>query len=317
MISKLTIEHFRGFNGLELAGLQPVNLIVGKNNAGKTSLLESLALLSNPQVMLQQLPALFRPTAGDNQRRFYSWLVSDGFDGTAKVEGVWDENVVQVLLTRKQDPVIINGAGHVHVFNTNALQAYASKTVKTHTCKCVPIRHVEPADLVRTFSQAVRQRNGEEIMERVLQKVDPRVKKVRVDAADDGNHVMVDLGFSQMLPLAQAGQGMYRLVSMMAGLIGDHPNLALVDEMDDGIHHSVLADVWTGIAEAAELLGIQVFVTTHSYECIQAAHEAFAQREKYGLGIIQLFRLEDHVEGRVLQKDQIEAALSGCIDLRN
>jgi AAA15 family ATPase/GTPase len=154
-------------------------------------------------------------------------------------------------------------------------------------------------------------------MERILHKVDPRVKKVRVDAADDGNQVLMDMGLSEMLPLTQAGQGMYRLVSMMAGLIGDRPNLALVDEMDDGIHHSVLADVWTGIAEAAELFGIQVFVTTHSYECIQAAHEAFSKRDKYDLGIIQLFRLKDHVEGRVLQKDQIEAAISGGIDLRS
>jgi energy-coupling factor transporter ATP-binding protein EcfA2 len=294
-----------------------VNLILGKNNAGKTSLLEALAVLSNPKVMLQQLPTLFRPSATDHQRRFYPWLISDGFEGTAKVECLWDENVAQALMTRKNDALIQKGPGHVLAFSSPVLCVYASKTMQSHTCKCVPVRHVEPVDLVRTFSQAVRQRNGEEIMERLLHKVDPRVKKVRVDAAEDGNHVLMDLGLSQMLPLSQAGQGMYRLVSMMAGLIGDRPNLALIDEMDDGIHHSVLADVWTGIAEAADLLGIQVFVTTHSYECIQAAHEAFSKRGNYGLGIIQLFRLKDHVEGLVLQKDQIEAALSGGIDLRN
>jgi AAA15 family ATPase/GTPase len=147
--------------------------------------------------------------------------------------------------------------------------------------------------------------------------MDSRVKKARVDVAEDGNHVMVDMGLSQMLPLAQAGQGMYRLASILSLLIGDRPEIALVDEVDDGIHHSVLADVWTGIAEAVEMLGIQIFVTTHSYECIQAAHEAFSKREKYGLDIIQLFRLEGHVEGRVMQKEQIDTALAGGIDLRN
>lgn len=316
MISKLKIEGFRGFNHLELSGLQPVNLIVGKNNAGKTSVLESLAILSNPQVMLQQIPSLFRPVAGDNQRRFYKWLISNDFPDSATLECEWDEKTLNVLLARKQAPDIVKAGFHVQAFHTPALSAYASKPAQAHTCKCVPIRYVEPADLVRAFSVAVKQRDGEEIIERVLRKVDPRVRKIRTEVADDGNHVVIDLGLNEMLPLGQAGQGLYRLVSMMSGLIGDRPELALVDEVDDGIHHSVLADVWAGIAEAAELLGIQVFVTTHSYECIQAAHDAFSAREKYGLAVVQLFRLQDRVEGRVLQKDQIATALEGGIDLR-
>ena len=317
MINKLTIDNFRGFRHLDLTGFQPVNLIVGKNNAGKTSLLESLAVLSQPQTMLQQLPSLFRPASGEVQKRFYTWLLSDGFDGQTKIEGVTDAGVIEVLMQRKPFAPQQKASGYLRVFNGSALIAYATKDAKISNCKCIPIRNMEPADLVRAFSQAVKQRNGEEIMEQVLRKVDPRVKKARTEVADDGNHVMVDLGFSQMLPLAQAGQGMYRLVSMLSGLIGDRPDIALVDEVDDGLHHSVLTDLWTGLAETAQLLGIQIFATTHSYECIQAAHDAFSARPNYGLGIIQLFRLEDHVEGRVLQKDQIEAALSGGIDLRN
>jgi energy-coupling factor transporter ATP-binding protein EcfA2 len=45
MISKLTIEGFRCFERLEMGGLGRVNLIVGKNNSGKTSVLEALHLL--------------------------------------------------------------------------------------------------------------------------------------------------------------------------------------------------------------------------------------------------------------------------------
>jgi len=316
MISKLLLEHFRGFDRLELDELQPVNLIVGKNNAGKTSLLEALAVLSNPQVMLQQLPTLFRPWTGDQNRRFYPRLISDGFDGSAKIECVFDGTGIEVVLTRKKDAPIPKDKGFVNVFNGAEFKAYATKAIQSNTCKCVSTRHIEPVDLAKIFSQAVRQRDGEEIMERVLRKVDPRVKKVRVDTADDGNQVLMDLGLSEMLPLTQAGQGMYRLVSILARLIGDQPDLALIDEMDDGIHHSVLADVWTGLADAADIFGIQLFVTTHSYECIQAAHEAFSQRDKYGLGVIQLFRLDKRVEGRVLKKDMIETALKGDIDLR-
>jgi AAA15 family ATPase/GTPase len=40
MIEELVLENFRGFRSLDLRSLKPVNLIVGHNNAGKTSLLE-------------------------------------------------------------------------------------------------------------------------------------------------------------------------------------------------------------------------------------------------------------------------------------
>ncbi|MDD9819304.1 MAG: AAA family ATPase [Nitrospira sp.] len=43
----LKIERFRGIQSLEMGGLERVNLFVGKNNCGKTSVLEAAFLLSN------------------------------------------------------------------------------------------------------------------------------------------------------------------------------------------------------------------------------------------------------------------------------
>jgi predicted ATPase len=48
MFTNLDFTHFRGFDALGLSGLQRVNLIVGRNNAGKTSsLLEGIAILAD------------------------------------------------------------------------------------------------------------------------------------------------------------------------------------------------------------------------------------------------------------------------------
>lgn len=45
---RLTLHRFRGIQDLELSGLGRFNLLVGKNNSGKTSVLEALALYCNP-----------------------------------------------------------------------------------------------------------------------------------------------------------------------------------------------------------------------------------------------------------------------------
>jgi hypothetical protein len=54
-LSSLEIRQFRAFRKLEIERLGRVNLIVGKNNVGKTSVLEALRLYANPgspQVLL-------------------------------------------------------------------------------------------------------------------------------------------------------------------------------------------------------------------------------------------------------------------------
>ena len=48
MINSLTIKDFRGIHALSIPALNRINLIVGDNNCGKTSVLEAVLLLRNP-----------------------------------------------------------------------------------------------------------------------------------------------------------------------------------------------------------------------------------------------------------------------------
>ena len=48
MIDSLTIQDFRGIHALSIPALNRINLIVGDNNCGKTSVLEAILLLRNP-----------------------------------------------------------------------------------------------------------------------------------------------------------------------------------------------------------------------------------------------------------------------------
>src|SRR5258708_3406754 len=47
-LQSLDIAEYRGLNGMKLEGFGRINLLVGANNAGKTSVLEALALFSRP-----------------------------------------------------------------------------------------------------------------------------------------------------------------------------------------------------------------------------------------------------------------------------
>ena len=178
------------------------------------------------------------------------------------------------------------------------------------------LHHIDTVRLVTLVGNAHRKRQGEEKLQTLLKQVDLRISKIRIDPGADGNQVIVDIGLSELIPISQVGQGVYRLVGILAEIIGESPQILLIDEIENGLHHSVMRQVWKGLAEIAERLNVQIFATTHSGECLMAAHQAFEDRSKYDFAVIQLFRNEDGVQGRVLDQDLIKAAETADIELR-
>lgn len=315
MLTSLAFTNFRGFGRLELKGLKRVNLVVGRNNSGKTSLLEGIALVSDPS-QFHSLPTMFRPHAGDPSKRYFRWLLRD--DETVReaiVERGWDGGNAVIIFARKTSNQA-HPSGATAIAEIGNLRVLALPGEKRLICRIVPVQHHSPEVLVKLFAAAVKRKGGEERIEKLLHEVDPRIVKVRIEPSEDGIHVLVDLGLSEMLPVSQVGQGIYRLIAIFSEMIGEKPDVCIIDEIENGIHHSMLEQVWTGIAAAAENLDVQVFATTHSQECIEAAHAAFVKRQTYDFSIVQLFRLEGAVQGKVLDREHIEAAMAGEIDLR-
>ena len=102
---------------------------------------------------------------------------------------------------------------------------------------------------------------------------------------------------------------MVRLASILVAIASSRKGVVLIDEFENGIHHSVLPKIWEAVAEFAERSDTQVFATTHSAECIRAAHEVFTGREY----VFQLFRLQRAIDGsveaRAFDREALEAAL--------
>lgn len=74
MIANLHIERFRGIRDVELNDLGQVNLVVGQNNAGKTSVLEALAIYANPLDPLAWYATAMRRDGGMSDVEAIGWL---------------------------------------------------------------------------------------------------------------------------------------------------------------------------------------------------------------------------------------------------
>ena len=325
MITHIKFENFRGFRSLQLDGLKRVNLIVGHNNSGKTSFLEGLLILCEPS-RVDSLPGRLRSSEGDPETRYFRWLLRDKSQDVAGcIEGTIEGIPGKISIERTAERQQRAGAARKLVTTPEAPwhQVHGGQSVSirrqgdaTQRCCIISTQPRPVKDLVALLGKAQRKRDGEDTLTKLLNKVDPRISRIRIDPDPHGNQIIVDVGLSELLPLAQVGQGVQRLVAILAEIIGDAPDVVLIDEVEIGLHHSVHELVWAGLAETAKRLNVQIFATTHSFECVEAAHSAFVKRDDYDFGVIQLFRVDTGLQGRVLDRKHIEAAMDGSIDLR-
>ena len=98
------------------------------------------------------------------------------------------------------------------------------------------------------------------------------------------------------MPLAACGEGVVRLFSIIVELAASRNGVLLIDEIDNGLHLSVMPNLWTLLGQLVEKHQVQVFGTTHSDEMMRSALGAFADRE----GILGLFRIDKRGDQHIM-----------------
>jgi len=73
----------------------------------------------------------------------------------------------------------------------------------------------------------------------------------------------------QRVPLGSYGEGMHRLLALSLSLIQAANGVLLVDEIDTGLHYSIMGDMWLLVVKAAMKSNVRIFATTHSFDCVR------------------------------------------------
>jgi AAA15 family ATPase/GTPase len=92
------------------------------------------------------------------------------------------------------------------------------------------------------------------------------------------------------IPLKSMGDGINRILNLAMALVSTEKGVLLVDEIETGLHYEAQVDMWRLIFKTAQDLDVQVFATTHSWDCIAAFKEALQEPEDQS--VAKLFRLD-------------------------
>ncbi|MYJ75743.1 MAG: AAA family ATPase [Gammaproteobacteria bacterium] len=129
--------------------------------------------------------------------------------------------------------------------------------------------------------------------------------------------VVVKLASGQRVPLKSLGDGATRLFSVAAALGSSTNGFLLIDEAENGIHHSLQKEYWKFIIRTAADNDVQVVATTHSWDCVSGFANAARELDSAGAVLLRLERSRDEAIRAVeYAGDDLEVAVEQRIEVR-
>ena len=173
----------------------------------------------------------------------------------------------------------------------------------------------DPIEDVRRFGEVELSGYSSKIVE-CLQRVDPRIKRLVTIAAPPAPMIYADVGLSRPIPTGFLGDGVGRLLSLSLAFYNARNGTLLIDEVENGLHHTVLTEIWQDLLWLSKEFNVQVFATTHSLECMVAARDAFVASGSRELGFYRLSLRDEGIVAVSYPFDSLNFALEQEAEIR-
>ncbi|MCD4738014.1 MAG: ATP-binding protein [Anaerolineae bacterium] len=124
------------------------------------------------------------------------------------------------------------------------------------------------------------------------------------------------LNIAEPIPLRSLGEGMLRLFGIVLALVNAQNGLLLIDEVDSGLHYTVYSALWQLVFKIAARLNVQVFATTHSWDCIAGFQQAAQEMADEEGMLIRLERRQGHIVPILFDKERMTIATRQQLEVR-
>ena len=156
-------------------------------------------------------------------------------------------------------------------------RSYETTEIGTSRVKYITTHSLGPAELVRAWN-SIALTEHEEYVHECLRMLDSDIVRIAPQASiplwrgesNRSGFLVRHNGSRDPIPIGSLGDGIWHLLSLAIAMSRCRDGFLLVDEIDTGLHYKVLPDMWKMIMDASLRFNVQVFATTHSYDCLSA-----------------------------------------------
>jgi AAA15 family ATPase/GTPase len=343
MLDSLYIKNYRKFKELKINSLKRINLLSGKNNTGKSSILEAIQLY----VSGGELKIIYE-ILNDRGEFFYNTKKIDAFENyteankkmlsamfNKRIVGFDKANAIVIQCEEKskvktldfsfknenQKLLFLIGAFGLNgnfPLDQQAPIPFGYKMIDTAKIQFVKTRNLGNDFNSKLFDTITLTDKEKEVV-KGLNIIDEDV--LGLNFIDEGNNSRIPFvkirNEDSPMPLQSMGDGINKILSIILALVNCEDGYLLIDEFENGLHYSVQEKIWEVIFSLSERLNIQVFVTTHSNDSIVSFEKILNKQQDKNVG--QLIRL-DNKNGDIVAVDfdaeELETVVENDIEIR-
>lgn len=348
MLRNLRICRYRGIRDLSLDSLGRLNLLIGENGAGKTTVLEALALLSGGGRVAAVAPVA--ATRSPESKSIAAAALRDlvwtpmflGLDTDAPIVieanhgeanstslSIRMESAAGVTVSRLRDgdpfvPAIEEALVLAYTRNDETfeskvvlgdgeMQITQPKDMPRETFAFLPANAGDASQDAMKLGALRRERQSAFVLE-ALRRLDPRIRTVEENSSSGSAAIYCEIdGLPRLMSLSSLGGGLPRVTRHLLAIASAPGGAVMIDEVENGLHHGALTTAWSAIRTASERFDTQVFATTHSRECIRAAHTALGDD---GIRVIRIEREGGGVRAAQYSAEALSAAFEFEMEVR-
>lgn len=298
MIRSFEIKGYRCFSRACAENLSRINIIVGQSGTGKTALLEALFICGggNPSNYFNILN--WRGVVGPKvevQTETYDQFFREmfhRFDSTSGISiciedsdrGQWLLKIGTSVDSKRQlvspgdtavyTPITFmstSGSGKTHC-STIELEKGLNFTQPPEPYQIHFLNNVtlaQPFTSASRFSQIVQEAREETVIS-ALNQIYKNITDVRLVTYAGGHVLLASVDGLGRIPISSVSGGINKFLTILLTLGHKQRNVVLIDEIENGFYYSNLTQAWEGILAACRASDSQVFLTTHSRECLMA-----------------------------------------------
>ena len=293
-IKNVEFENFKCFKELKVKELKRVNLIGGKNNIGKTSFMEGLELFlssKNSYNLAINLYKMIRRRQGNISRERYFEL-DFIYSNNSKVDLIIDDNKIEIEYLEE-----VPNKVDEFVREENIFMKYepSLKLTVNEESFIVPIERISDRPLmirreldsklsINFISSSTAEEkeiaiyygrlidiNMEKFLDESLSLFDENIIALKQKMTDRDVVLKLQLKNRETpVLLSSLGEGINRYIAILCAIWSSKNGYLFIDEIENGIHYTNYEKLWKIILEASKQANCQVFVTSHSKECIEA-----------------------------------------------
>lgn len=303
-LSDIVIENFRRFEKIEINNLGLVNVIVGDNNIGKTSLLEALLFTPDKSAYLERLAFAYiertnvHPDKHETSEgvSLYFNLNNDFLSEYERCSDNKDNIKFRIYNNRFFNDYQVNFNSEkildIDKINYSEEDYLGLKMIPYENSIKMPLIAYGKGfgnELANVFDNEIR---SNRILEKQflenLKLFIPNVENVFVKT--DSSIDIRDKDYTIDRPLSQYGEGANKLFRILVLLTIHKGKRLLIDEIDAGIHFSRFKEFWRILLNIAKKDNTQIIATTHNDECVKFFTEILNE-DKFGSEYQELSRV--------------------------